>query len=154
MDFYQKNAEFRPIIHFYGRLLAYPGSINDLWEFLFFLQAKYGDNFPPAYYKKAIKNEYIRLSKIETQARILLTELLDFSAARFENSLENQLLLEKAFDFLTEKECSVLRRHFAIGYSLQEIARQDNCTRQAVFRTKSRALNKLRDFMLLDKIRP
>ena len=151
MDFFEKNARFKPIIHYFGKLLDYPGAVCDLWEHFWYVTLIHGENLPDFYYKKSIRNEYIRLSKIESLNKSELIDYFVFFGDGFEVHFENRELLKKAFDLLTEKQRSVLRRHSIEGYTIAEIAAQEHSSRQAVARIRQRALSRMRQS--LDKIR-
>lgn len=154
-DFYAKNVRFKSFIDYYSQLLKYQGANVDLWEHLFAVMVMHGDKYPDAYYFKCLKNEYIRLSMIEAEKRVLI-ELNEeiIAEKRFEDRLLDRMELEKAFEELTDKERDVLRLHYALGYSVSEVAKQKNVTRQNVNNIKVRALKKLRQHANLDKMRP
>ena len=155
MNFFEKNARFKPLIHYFGMRLNYPGAVVDLWEFLWYVMLIYGDEYPDFYYKKCIRNEFIKLSKLNKSNLFELCDHDDFDPLQdgFEPKFDNKELLKNAFNILTKKQKSVIWRHFFEGYSIAEIANQDCCTWQAVDRIKLRALERMRDYMRLDKIR-
>ncbi|WP_025683860.1 sigma-70 family RNA polymerase sigma factor [Paenibacillus maysiensis] len=55
--------------------------------------------------------------------------------------------LHKAISLLTEKEKSILSASYVMNCSDTEIAKNNNVSQQAVSKTRTRALKKLRDFL-------
>lgn len=153
-DFYAENERFRSFIAYYSRLLKYQGADVDLWEHLYLVMLTKGNRYPDSYYFKCLKNEYIRLSRIQAENKIFIELNADTVAVDdFTKSVENRFLISFAFELLTVKEKEVLRLHYALGYSLSEVAKQRKLTRQAVNQMKQRALKKIKSYAELDKMR-
>lgn len=61
--------------------------------------------------------------------------------------LDSELLLYDMFKNLTKKERQVIEYKFLVGKSDSEIGEMLNISRQAINKTKNRALNKLKEFI-------
>ena len=101
-----------------------------------------------SYISKAVKNEYIRLSKLAKTKCKLYSELsekelfiVDSHLAYYQSEPPNWIIESKG---LTRCEKEVLNLLFECEMSIDEIAKLKGKTRQAVNQTKLRALAKLR----------
>lgn len=148
----------------YSHFLKYDDAYNDM--ILFFIELIYklhgmtwvnenADGKIVNYICKALKNEYIRLSKM----RISNSELA-FSDLERDNisSIDNLLAKEKTTELyeyfpkgavLSELEKETIILIFGYGYTVSEIATVYGKSRQAINQTKLRALRKLTK--LIDK---
>ena len=61
--------------------------------------------------------------------------------------LDSELLIYDMFKNLTKKERQVIEYKFLVGKSDSEIGEMLNISRQAINKTKNRALNKLKEFI-------
>ena len=103
-----------------------------------------------SYVEKALRHAYLRINRKMQSAlpEILFSEVSEAqlnSIDRLTSSIDDytDIHIEAIKDALTEKEFSVLCRHYIHGFSVSEIAIQDGIERQTVNRTKLRAINKL-----------
>ena len=61
--------------------------------------------------------------------------------------LDSEVLLYDMYKNLTKKERQVIEYKFLVGKSDSEIGEMLNISRQAINKTKNRALNKLKEFI-------
>ena len=155
-------CRFSPLLKRYASLLHYEDAFYDLQ--LYFIEFMYSqaienkfdnDYCLLAYLKKSIRNAYIQISQ---RMQVQNTTL------RFYNQLSDEEIhsietdnaayddyFSSEYDFinnlLTEKERITIYRLYIMDYSVAEVAKMDNTTRQTANRTKNRALNKLRKYL-------
>lgn len=144
---------FTPTIKKYCRKLNYDGCDTDLIIHLIETINKIPikrknmnlDSCLFGYIHKSLKHKYINLSKkycnlykneLELNEDILVIN----DAMNIENTVVMKLLLNK----LTELQKSIVYKIFIKGHSVTEIAKELNISRQAVNKTKIRALNTLK----------
>jgi len=142
----------------YARILAYEDSYNDLLLFFIELLLKIknssiimrDDAVIVNYIATSVKNHYIKLLKqSEINRTFAFSELSESQKYCVEQSSACQLELgikEYCQDnaVLTDLEQQILIMVFEEGYSIAEIARRTQKTRQAINQTKNRALRKMR----------
>lgn len=138
MVFFDKKSTFSALIRYYGRKLRDPHAVGELWGFLW-LTMETHPNKTDRYYAVCLRNEYIRLAKGEDKYLSLpeqwqgATET-DFMRAEFHTLLEG----------LTEKQKEVLLLRFVWQFTVDEIAKIQKISRQAVNQTVKRALHRIR----------
>jgi len=102
-----------------------------------------------AYITKSMRNSYIRISK---KVKLAFVELpLDIE---FKQEHQKKHAISDSYDFykeeimtaLSERELLVFRLHYLQDFPIEEIARMLNISRQAVNKTKNKAVDKLREF--------
>lgn len=147
---------FERLLRKYARLLNYEDAYSDL--VVFFLELLLSNNIkgligkPDAiivnYITKAIKNEYIRLSKSMQRKYILYSDLNEneqfIVASRHAYHHPEPLSWIIDSKKLTNWEKYVLKMIFECGLTIQEIAELSGKSRQAINQTKLKALAKLR----------
>ena len=147
---------FERLLRKYARLLNYEDAYSDLVAF--FLELLLSDNIkklegkPDAvivnYIDTAVKNEYIKLSKLAKRKYVLYSELDDQERFAVETHYTyrqpEQLSWTIDSKKLTNWEKYVLKMIFECGLTIQEIAELSGKSRQAINQTKLKALAKLR----------
>ena len=98
-----------------------------------------------AYLKKAMSNHYINLlgKYSKTSNQLLSLEDQDIQIA-IENDFEMEIEIRRLTEHLSEIQRQVISLKYWYGYSEVDIAQMLHITRQAVNRTKNRAINELR----------
>ena len=105
-----------------------------------------------SYIKKSIKNKRAKMTinkRRKFESLIYINEL-DFNEIQDTSTiigLDSELLLYDMFKNLTKKERQVIEYKFLVGKSDSEIGEMLNISRQAINKTKNRALNKLKEFI-------
>lgn len=107
----------------------------------------YEDKAILAYISKAIKNEYIRLSK--KNSKITSNEI-------YINEDVNLLYENQSYDIdvidiikdLTLKEQTIIRMIFIEGFTVSDVSTHMKISRQAVNQSKNRAIKKLKYYIL------
>lgn len=84
--------------------------------------------------------KYIKQKNREIQVDFNILEIPD------EFIYENNLMIEELFKMLTENQKDIIVSKFFLGYSDQEIAKEFNISRQAVNKTKNKALEKMKNY--------
>lgn len=136
--FFDKKSTFSALIRYYGRKLRDPHAVGELWGFLWITMETH-PNKTDRYYAVCLRNEYIRLAKAESGLSALperwqgATET-DFMRTEFHTLLEG----------LTEKQKEVLMLRFVWRFTVDEIAKIQKISRQAVNQTVNRALHRIR----------
>ena len=157
-------GRFDRLIKKYARLLGYEDAYNDI--LVFFLELLLSPNVkklvgkPDAvivnYIAKAIRNEYIRLSKLNSPAYITYSELSDSELHIMESQLSYvqsdpvSWMLDNAV--ITAWERDVLLLIYEYNLSAREVAELTHKSRQAINQTKLHALNKLKGHYRKDRI--
>ncbi len=142
-------TRFTPLLNKYARKFEYEDTFSELQ--LYFIQLI--KHFPPAaehwndgqtvsYIAKAIYTYYIKLSKQNTFQE---NNILEFNPEIMDKTIvqdiEQTVMLQDIFSYLTEWQKTVLLLHYIDGYSIQEIASRYHKTRQAINKTKNQALS-------------
>ncbi len=141
--------KFDKLISKYARLLDYEDAKQDL--ILHFIKtvksmklnnSMNSDPILVSYLHKTLKNEYIRLSK--AKAKYSFSELnLDIITDSEEMEFD---YFDELFDkYLTNKESNILTLLFKKRYTVTEVSKAMNISRQAVNQCKNRSLLKLRN---------
>ncbi|MCI6691495.1 MAG: sigma-70 family RNA polymerase sigma factor [Clostridium sp.] len=144
---------FNPLIIKYSRLLDEEDTKQDLILHLI----KVMNNIPTnkklknkeivGYVAKAIRNEYINLSKKMDKIKINEVELnLDMEIGYEECEYEFEIL--DMFKVLSKKECFIMRLLYIHYLSISEVADYMKISRQAVNQAKNRALKKIKKMYL------
>lgn len=120
------------------------------------------DNRLAGYIIKSMYNAYIHLSKAADKSRLCIP-ISNYTGADDENGgppgwLESKMSYEPAFDanivledllgVLTKREADIIRCHFIWGYGTRRIARILNVSESAVSKSKRRALEKLKAYII------
>ena len=146
---------FNPLISKYSRKLDGEDTKQDLIIFLIKILNKIpidnkafcNNKVIFTYIAKAIYHEYIKLSKIKDKKVLNETELeLDIEIGYEEFESEVELL--DMFKVLSEKEAYVIKLIYVYSLSVSEVAQYMKISRQAVNKTKNRALSKIRKLYL------
>lgn len=149
---------FDGLLKKYARLLNYEDAYNDVVLFFIELINKLhgelwvgtnSDGKIVNYIQKALRNEYIRLSKKQSSLRTIA-----FTDLNIDNNSPVEKLLSKEAEtklyeyFPKDATLSMLEKQtiimiFGYGYTVSEIATISGKSRQAINQTKLRALSKL-----------
>ena len=138
---------FKNIINKYSRQLDGEDTKQDLSLFLIKLinnididsASKYNDKQLLSYISKSLKNEYIKLSK--KKSKIYTFECLDDN--HINNKSINLYSNIEILDYLTDYEKWIVQKIFFSGYTVNELSKTLNKSRQSINQVKKRALNKL-----------
>lgn len=148
---------FQPLIKKYKRKLNYDGADTDL--IICFIETIhkipiYRDNHIineeciVGYINKSIKNKYIYFSKKYSKVYRVEVELnLDIAGDDANSKVEDNVSIEELLDKLSERQRRVIEGIFFKNTTEVEISRQLNISRQAVNRTKNRALKCLKEYL-------
>lgn len=142
--FFTENARFSRLIDYYARRLKDPCAKADLWGFLWILLATAKRGLNDRYIAVCLRNEWLRMSREQTRAPICCDDFSRFGFSFAEKPIEMLCDIANAFKELTEKESAVLRLHYVGGYSIDEVAKLNKITRQAVNKTKLCGIEKMR----------
>lgn len=145
--FFGKNEQFSGLIKFYANRLKEPTAEADLWGFLFELEVTHtAPN--DRYIAVCIRNEFIRLSKIEKKVPLPLEEI-SLTVGDRTTDREFRLDFQKAFEQLTKVERRAITQQIFLGYSDKTASKINGTSRQNESRNKKRALEKLRNSVIL-----
>lgn len=141
--FFEENKRFSRLIKYYAKKLKSDTAEADLWSFLWLLLGR--DKKPPndKYIAVCLRNEYIKIYKNTPNYCSL-----DFEVAVFDSDRDTKIDLEIALKKLTKKERETIKMFYYYGYSIEEIGKSQNVSRQSVNKTKNRALEKLRNSVI------
>lgn len=144
--------EFKRLINFYARKLAYEDASGELT--LFLIELIYSPKiakFPcdktdslQRYIAVAIRNKYIELSKKKSRENSFCLELCEWDGS--ENNFINKLQVEEALGHLTERQRNIILYKYVYGFSDCQIAKMLSITRQSVNRLKNRGLKELKNY--------
>lgn len=149
--------KFSPLIRKYSRKLnydvAYTDLIISLIETIKYIPIFRNENIKKeeclvAYISKSLIHKYIRLSKRYRKVSVKEVELNNqIFSNDITDEIENTVFINKILSKLPKTQENILKQMFIYGYRESEIASQLNISRQAVNKTKKRALNSLRKYL-------
>lgn len=151
--------KFNPLIKKYSRKLNYDGADTDLTIHLIeVLKAMpientnmKKDKYLLGYIGKSLRHKYIKLSKkyCSTYANELELneEILEISDNM---NMESYIIVKNLLNKLPSLQERVLKDLFMKGYKVSEVAENLNVSRQAVNKTKNRALKNLKKYFQID----
>jgi DNA-directed RNA polymerase specialized sigma subunit, sigma24 homolog len=148
--------KFRPLIKKYSYLLNYCDAEQDITlAFIEILEQipiqrinkERANIIILSYIEKSIKNKYIYLSKNKNIGYVQ-EELTEESCACNDPDADVSIIKLEGLEQLTVLQKKVITLKYYYGYSDIEISQILKTTRQSVNRTKLRALEKLRQYML------
>lgn len=156
--------DFSPLIKKYAHFLNYEDAYNDLQlhfiESIYKIPIKNGnfsksDAYILSYIRKSIYNEYIVLSKRESQYKdkYVIVEKYDNIAYKFVSKekqyfSEDTLYLSDLKEFLSHREMCIFKLKFIENYSDMEIAKMFCVTRQAINKTVNIIKKKLKKYYI------
>jgi RNA polymerase sigma factor (sigma-70 family) len=147
---------FMRMINKFSRKLTYEEAKTDLIicfiETIQTLDLKkfdlYNEGAVVKYIHTIMKNKHIDLFRKYVQGRKETLEMnVEIEADKDTFTAEEKIFIEDLFNKLTNTQKMVLKARFIEGYSDAEIAQKMHITRQAVNKTKKRALNNLRKYL-------
>lgn len=149
---------FTPLLRKYNRKLNYDEAFSDLK--IAFIEIIYSlplESHPymkeeqiVSYINKSIINEYIKLSKKKKLINDKETRLnLEIVGVDYMKDIENRSFINYLLDKLTKLQKEILINKFIYGYTEVEIANQLHISKQAVNKTKKKALEILRSHLCL-----
>lgn len=101
-----------------------------------------------AYINKAIKSKYIKLSKKNKLIANREIELnLDIAGIDYMDKIERKNIIYSLMDKLTSLQKEIIIQKFIYGYSEVEIAKKLHVSKQAVNKSKKRALETLKGYL-------
>lgn len=149
--------KFRPTIKSFSRKLKYEEAETDLVIVLLeTIRSINLDKFEPEnegalinFIHKVMKNKSVNLFKKNTLRTIIPVEL-DVTTIPDNCNFDSQIFIAKLLNSLPTLQKEIIKKKFIYDYSDKEIAQLYGISRQAVNRTKNRALNNLRNILLKD----
>ncbi|MCY6355391.1 RNA polymerase sigma factor [Clostridium sp. ZS2-4] len=148
--------KFKPLIKKFSRKLIYEEAETDLTiSFIEMIQTMNLNNFTSEnegkiinYINSVIRNKHIDLFRKYVLRRTEEVELnLDILIDYTNNSIEDSILIEDLLNRLPKIQKTVLKEKFIKDHSDIEISQKLNISRQAVNKTKNRALKTLRNYL-------
>lgn len=144
-------AIFDNIINKYSRKLNGEDTKQDLYVFLIKLInnidelsiVNYEDKQLLSYFSKALKNEYIRLSKKNDRRK----NNEDYNCEEIVwgyNFIESNIEVLDSIKNLNNYEKNIIKMVVLNGYSVSEVAKKTGKSRQAISQVKNRAISKLK----------
>jgi RNA polymerase sigma factor (sigma-70 family) len=145
--------KFDPAINKFSNQLSYPEAKSDLYIFIIelirdlnlnkFNKINQGKLFNYIY--NSIKNKKISLHRKNTRNSIdelpINLEVLPST----KNHGVNNVLIDEAFEILTNHQKKILYKKYILGYSDTEIGEKLDISRQAVNQCQNRAIQKIRE---------
>lgn len=153
---------FMPLIKKYSRKLLYDGAESDIVILLIKIIKSYPisnegksiqDKDIVAYINVSVKHEYIRLSKKFSEFVKMETELNeDIYLIETDDNIENVLLINELLNKLSNMQKTILKELYIIGCTQTALAKKLNISRQAINKNKFKALNKLKSYLVEEKL--
>lgn len=154
--------KFNPLIKKYARKLAYDGAQTDLIIYFMELLKKLPlnkqmkeDKYILGYISTSIKNHYIKLNKSYYKILISETELnLDLATPELmiynlqNDFIENKIVINLALSKLSECQKQIIIDKFFNQKTDIEISQELNISRQAINKTKNKALNNMKNYLI------
>lgn len=137
------------------RCSIYEDMKNDLILFMFELLNKIPleketfkeDKYIFAYINKSLKNQYIYLNKINCKVRNKEIVLEERNISMDDFNYFSDIIFENIIRGLTDIEKDIIIKKYKLNYSEAEIARDKCVSRQAIHKTHSRALLKMKKLL-------
>lgn len=144
-------AIFDNIINKYSRKLNGEDTKQDLYVFLIKLInnidelsiVNYEDKQVLSYFSKALKNEYIRLSKKNDRRKNNEDYNCEERVWGY-NFIESNIEVVDSIKNLNNYEKKIIKMVVLNGYSVSEVAKKTGKSRQAISQVKNRAISKLK----------
>ena len=148
-------AIFDNIINKYSRKLNGEDTKQDLYVFLIKLIknidelsiVNYEDKQVLFYFSKALKNEYIRLSKKNDRRKNNEDYNCEDRVWGY-NFIESNIEVLDSIKNLNTYEKNIIKMVVLNGYSVSEVAKKTGKSRQAISQVKNRAISKLKNIYL------
>ena len=148
-------AIFDNIINKYSRKLNGEDTKQDLYVFLIKLIknidelsiVNYEDKQVLFYFSKALKNEYIRLSKKNDRRKNNEDYNCEDRVWGY-NFIESNIEVVDSIKNLNNYEKKIIKMVVLNGYSVSEVAKKTGKSRQAISQVKNRAISKLKKVYL------
>ena len=151
-------TNFKPLIQKYSRKLHYDGADTDIIIFILEMipnvpiHKNYNmqnDGYIVSYICNSIRHKFIYLSKKNNKIVLMETELnTDILTSSNDELPENNVFISCLLDNLTEIQQQIITKIFIQDISENTISKQLNISRQAVNRTKNRALKILKNQLI------
>lgn len=150
--------EFKKLIMHYAGKLRYEDAASELT--LFFIELLYDielskfsedESFSiKRYIAASIRNKYIALSVTKCKSKNIEVTLSN-EFCGYEREFDKRLFFMMSFKKLNDMQKLVIIYHYVYGYSVAEIGEILNMSRQAVNKTKNKALEILRRELAVDE---
>lgn len=148
--------QFKPLIRKYSYLLNYEDGQSELT--LIFIETIYKvpidnpkfkqDKFIISYINKSVRNNYINLSKNRNKLYYYESPInLDIIESSYETKVEDKILAQELLSLLTKREKEIIKLRYFEEYSNVEISEMFGISRQAVNKTKNRAITKMKRYI-------
>lgn len=145
MSFFEEKSTFSGLIRYYARKLRDPHAEGEMWGFLWLaMQAQ--PNKPDRYYAVCLRNKFIDMLRAENKNKC--ADIDDYKCGSADPENELKIDLSTALHELTKLQSEVIKLHYFCGFSVAEIANSQHISRQAVNRSKNRALDELSKLLL------
>ena len=152
-------CQFQPLIKKYSYLLKYEDAPSELT--LTFIETLYKipinnpkfkqDKYIVSYINKSIKSSYIHLSKSRNKLCYYESPInLDITEDFYQTNIVDKLFIYELLSLLTLREKEIINLRYFKEYSDIEISQKLRISRQAVNKTKNRAITKMKKYMLVD----
>lgn len=148
--------QFNPLIKKYSNLLRWEDSQSELILALIEIINKVPtqnskfkqDKYIVSYISKSIRNTYIYLSKIRNKLKCHEFPInFEITEDSYQASIVDRLFVEELLKVLTKREKEIITLKYFNEYSDIEISRKIGVSRQAVNKTKNRAIKRMREYM-------
>jgi len=151
-DMMQIITKFMPLIKKYSRKLPYYEIETDLIITIIKAINSYpiseneeDEKIIVSYLAQSIKHEYIRLSKKNSKIILLEVDLDDtLYLIKSNDNVEETVIVNIILDELPDKQRILMKELFIDGYSEAYLAERHHVSRQAINKTKRKALENIR----------
>ncbi|WP_026883216.1 sigma-70 family RNA polymerase sigma factor [Clostridium akagii] len=154
--------KFLPLIKKYSRKLNYDGADSDLMVSIIDIVKSIPvnkslrfeeDKYIVGYINTSIKHKYIHLlsiniSILKAEGELYLDTFWNYEYKDNENAIDDHILLLNILDKLPLHQKNIIKEIFFYNFSEVELSEKLNVSRQAINRTKNRALKNLRKFAI------
>ncbi|CDM70369.1 Hypothetical protein CM240_3252 [Clostridium bornimense] len=144
---------FKGLLNKYAYFLDYEDAKNDLnLHFIKVIktmtinESMNADAILVSYLHRSIKHEFLRLSKKKAKENYISLDL-DIINESNENDINFDYLPDFIDKYLTAKEASIIKMIYLKDYSVNDVSKIMNTSRQAVNQCKKRSLIKLRNIL-------
>ena len=145
--FFEENKQFSGLIRHYAKKLHDSDAETDLWGFLCMVKILTDNAKPDNYYAVCLRNEYIRLSKVDNFLRgnISFEDWEKWEEFDFDKKID----LADSVRCLSDAELSAIRLQYDLGYNTLECSARLGISRQAFTKNRKRAFEKMRERLIV-----
>lgn len=107
------------------------------------------DKYIISYIKRSLINEFIRLNKISCKNKNMEFSFDEsYIKPKYTNTIYDEIIFKDMIKILNKREKEIFYKKYVLNYLDSEIAKSNNISRQAVYKTHKNAIKKLKKIFM------